>query len=94
MAAEYDREVAERTQADTEFLAREIAGVRLALADVVTGETLDERLDERLDRLTAVIEDLSTQVATLTRGSAPPADPDSADRPTTSATSSTVNDEN
>ena len=31
-----DREVAARTQADTEFLARELAAVRLALADVVT----------------------------------------------------------
>lgn len=60
-AAELDRQVAERTQADTEFLAREIAGVRLALADVVTGEQLGdhlaaiattlERLEARLDRL-------------------------------------------
>jgi len=46
VAADYDREVAERTQADTEFLAREIAGVRLALADVVTGEELRDQLDE------------------------------------------------
>src|SRR3984885_14170705 len=30
------REVAARTQADTEFLARELAAVRLALSDVVT----------------------------------------------------------
>lgn len=60
-AAELDRQVAERTQADTEFLAREIAGVRLALADVVTGEQLADhlgeltaalaRLEARLDRL-------------------------------------------
>ena len=42
--SEHDREVAERTQADTEFLAREIAGVRLMLADVVTGEELREQL--------------------------------------------------
>ena len=65
LTAETDRNVAERTQADTEFLAREIASVRLSLSDMVTGETLDERLDERLDRLTAVIEHLSDQVATL-----------------------------
>jgi uncharacterized membrane protein len=94
LTAESDRNVAERTQADTEFLAREIASVRLSLSDMVTGETLDERLDERLDRLTAVIEDLSAQVATLTRGSVTAVDPDSTERPTTSATSSTVNDEN
>jgi uncharacterized membrane protein len=41
---ERDREVAARTQADTEFLARELAGVRLALSDVVTTEDLSERL--------------------------------------------------
>jgi len=41
---ERDRAVAARTQADTEFLARELAAVRLALADVVTTEDLDDRL--------------------------------------------------
>lgn len=56
-----DRRVAERTQADTEFLARELAGVRLALQDAPTTEDLDdhfekittalERLGERLERL-------------------------------------------
>src|SRR5215469_9736583 len=35
-SVERDREVATRTQSDTEFLARELAAVRLALADVVT----------------------------------------------------------
>lgn len=46
-----DRRVAERTQADTEFLAREIAGVRLALADVVTGEELRDQLDTLTDAI-------------------------------------------
>jgi uncharacterized membrane protein len=41
---ERDREVAVRTQADTEFLARELAHVRLALADVVTTQDLEESL--------------------------------------------------
>ena len=41
---ERDREVAARTQADTEFLARELASVRLTLADVVTTQDLDDRL--------------------------------------------------
>ncbi len=58
VAADYDREVAERTQADTEFLAREIAGVRLALADVVTGEDLRDQLDG----LTKSIERLSERL--------------------------------
>jgi uncharacterized membrane protein len=55
---EYDRQVAERTQADTEFLAREIAGVRLILADVVTGEELGDQLDE----LRRAIERLSSRL--------------------------------
>ena len=41
---ERDREVAARTQADTEFLARELAAVRLALADVVTAQDLEDSL--------------------------------------------------
>jgi uncharacterized membrane protein len=41
---ERDRAVASRTQADTEFLARELAAVRLALADVVTTQDLEESL--------------------------------------------------
>jgi len=52
--SENDRDVAERTQADTEFLAREIAGVRLLLSD---GLTRDELRDE-LASLTAAIERL------------------------------------
>jgi uncharacterized membrane protein len=47
---ERDRDVAARTQADTEFLARELASVRLTLADVVTTEDLNDRLD-RLEKL-------------------------------------------
>jgi uncharacterized membrane protein len=46
--------MAARTQADTEYLARELAGVRLALADVVTMEDIRdhiERISEVLDRL-------------------------------------------
>ncbi len=39
-----DREVAARTQADTEYLARELAAVRLVLADVVTHQDLEESL--------------------------------------------------
>ena len=49
---ERDREQAARTQADTEFLARELAAVRLALADVVTTEDLDNRMDH-LEKLLA-----------------------------------------
>ncbi len=49
---ERDREVAARTQADTEFLARELAAVRLALAGVVTTQDLEDSLS-RLAKLIA-----------------------------------------
>jgi uncharacterized membrane protein len=54
---ERDREVASRTQADTEFLARELAAVRLALADVVTTQDLEDSLS----RLAKLITDQSPQ---------------------------------
>lgn len=41
-----DRDVAARTQSDTEFLARELAAVRLALEDVVTTADLTARLSQ------------------------------------------------
>src|SRR6202167_4727547 len=43
---ERDREVASRTQEDAEFLARELAAVRLALADMVTTSDLDDRFEQ------------------------------------------------
>jgi uncharacterized membrane protein len=49
---ERDREVAARTQADAEFLARELAAVRLTVADMVTMEDLDDRLG-KLEKLIA-----------------------------------------
>lgn len=51
---ERDRKMASQTQAETEYLARELAGVRLALADVVTMEELRdqvEKITESLERL-------------------------------------------
>ncbi len=47
-----DRQVAARTQADTEFLSRELAAVRLALSDVVTTQDLEDSLT-RLAKLIA-----------------------------------------
>ncbi len=47
-----DREQAARALADTEFLARELASIRLALADVVTNADLEravQRMGEVLD---------------------------------------------
>jgi len=53
-----DRRVAERTQMDTEFLAREIAGVRLALSDVPTAGDLGDQLE----RLTRAVQQLSERL--------------------------------
>jgi uncharacterized membrane protein len=44
--AETDRAVAASTQANAEFLARELASVRLALSNVVTTDELREQLEE------------------------------------------------
>jgi uncharacterized membrane protein len=61
LQADTDRRVVERTQADTEFLAREIAGVRLSLADVATTSEVGEhlqRLTEAVDRMSERLQDL------------------------------------
>ncbi|MGA0879692.1 MAG: DUF1003 domain-containing protein [Ilumatobacteraceae bacterium] len=68
--SDVDRRVAERTQADTEFLAREIASVRLSLTDMVTTQDLRDHLDVEelnagLQRLTLAIEQLSTRLDEL-----------------------------
>ncbi|HET9967227.1 MAG TPA: DUF1003 domain-containing protein [Streptosporangiaceae bacterium] len=47
-----DREVAARTQADTEFLARELAAVRLALEKMVTTQELEDSLDRMAKLIT------------------------------------------
>ena len=54
--AERDRQTALRTQADTEYLARELAGVRLALNDVVTTEDLRTHLERIEGMLESLIE--------------------------------------
>ncbi len=54
--AERDRLVTARTQADAEFLAREIASVRLALAGMPTADDVSEaveRLANAIERLAA-----------------------------------------
>ena len=56
-----DRKVTERTQADTEFLAREISSVRLALADVVTTEDLRDHID----KLTMAVERMARRMEEL-----------------------------
>jgi uncharacterized membrane protein len=57
--SEVDRSVAARTQADTEFLARELAAVRLALADMVTMDELRDQLEKLGDQVAELSERLS-----------------------------------
>ena len=62
---ETDRKVAERTQADTEFLAREIASVRLSLGDVATTSDLEdhfEKITAAIERMTARLDELEARV--------------------------------
>lgn len=53
---ERDREIVARTQADTEFLGRELAAVRIALTDVATGDDLN-RVVERLSTVLTTARD-------------------------------------
>ena len=68
-----DRRVAERTQADTEFLARELTSVRLTLGDMVTTEDIDDRLQ----KLTEAVERLSQQIESQRLDEARPSAPSS-----------------
>lgn len=49
--SEADRALNARQLADTEFLARELSAIRLALADVVTNEDLERAVDRVRDAL-------------------------------------------
>ena len=68
--SELDRKVAERTQADTEFLAREIASVRVSLAGVATTEDLRtvvdlQELEKKVDHLTELVEKLNARLDSI-----------------------------
>jgi uncharacterized membrane protein len=51
VALEQDRQRSERNLADTEFLAREVAALRIALGDVVTRDFLRSELRDLLEEL-------------------------------------------
>jgi uncharacterized membrane protein len=63
--SDVDRSVAARTQADTEFLAREIAAVRLSLADMVTMDELRDQLDKLSDQVAELSQRVAQPGATL-----------------------------
>ena len=52
VSLEEDRRRAERTKADTEYLARELAALRLAVGEVATRDYLRRELEELRDLLT------------------------------------------
>jgi len=53
VALEEDRRRAAQTKADTEFLSRELASLRLAVGEVVTREFLRDELDDLRELLAA-----------------------------------------
>jgi uncharacterized membrane protein len=69
VALEEDRRRAAQTKADTEYLARELAALRLAIGEVATRDYLRRELDE----LRTAIEELrpAPQPDTVERGSGP-----------------------
>ena len=52
VALEEDRRRAEQTKADTEYLARELAALRLAVGEVATRDYLRRELEELSEKLT------------------------------------------
>jgi len=53
---EEDRRRAEQTKADTEYLARELAALRLAVGEVATRDYLRRELEELSERLTDLLQ--------------------------------------
>ena len=56
---ERDRRTSTRTQADTEYIARELAAIRLAIGEMPTRDYIDEELEKvqsELERLRALVE--------------------------------------
>ena len=81
VVAEQDRLRAERNLADTEYLAREIAGLRLALQDVATRDFVRSELRDMLEDLRA---EIAADAATASRDKADAHDGQEADeRPPT-----------
>ena len=68
-ALENDRAIATRTQENAEYLARELAAVRLALSNTVTTSELRDSLDALSERM----EQLLNAHAVPSTPSAPPA---------------------
>lgn len=71
---ERDRGVASRTQADAEFITRELASIRLGMADVATVDEVEKAFDKSLEKALDKSLDKAVEKA-LARERAPRADP-------------------
>ena len=71
--SERDRELNFRTQAEAEFLARELASVRLTLSDVATVEELKDAVSTLTDSLAEAVSRIEAKLDATASG--PPADP-------------------
>jgi len=56
VALEEDRRRAEQTKADTEYLARELAALRMSVGEVATRDYLRRELEELSERLTDLLQ--------------------------------------
>jgi uncharacterized membrane protein len=74
VSLEEDRRRAEQTKADTEYLARELAALRLAVGEVATRDYLRRELEELREKLTEL------QQPTTPTGRDGAGKPDAADR--------------
>ncbi|WP_378733721.1 DUF1003 domain-containing protein [Nocardia brasiliensis] len=75
VALEEDRMRAAQTKADTEFLARELAALRIAVGEVATRDYLRRELEEMkeiLDRIEGASEDKPQRKKSSARKQAPP----------------------
>jgi uncharacterized membrane protein len=51
ISTEHDRGTASRTQSDTEYLARELAAIRIGLADVATTDEIEKAVTRSLEKI-------------------------------------------
>ena len=82
--AEVDRDTNARTQADTEYLARELSAVRLTLSDVVTTHDLSTAVDRMGGALDAIVRHIESLDSVAKPANSTPEDP--AAPPVTGAT--------
>ena len=78
--AEQDRQRSERNLADTEFLAREMAALRIALSEVATRDFVRSEMRNLLEELTAEREDTGADQTGADQARAEPAEPADTDR--------------